>query len=179
MFFVALFIEHFCVRKFLFLSEGANIIHRWCYGKFPSLGFLGFVTSGLLNLQMGISLYFEFVADPPFFCLFACRMARGHEETSTSQVGHKRGTSRETPSVSSLVAAMSIEEFRSFSQVPIVIKLEVSYGMTTPTIGGADDVVYFTREQFSVGLRFPIPSLVNQCLHFTRAPPVLIHPNVF
>ena len=106
-------------------------------------------------------------------------MERGHEETSTSPVGHKRGTPRETPSVRSLVAAMSIEEFRSFNQVPIVIKLEVSDDMTTPTIGGSDDVVYFTREQFYVGLRFPIPSLVNQCLHFTRAPPALIHPNVF
>ena len=49
----------------------------------------------------------------------------------------------------------------------------------TPTIGGADNVVYFTREQFSAGLRFPIPSLVKQFIHFTRAPPMLIHLNVF
>ena len=42
-------------------------------------------------------------------------MARGHEEASTSQVVRKRGTPRETPTVSSLVAAMSVEELRSFS----------------------------------------------------------------
>ena len=50
---------------------------------------------------------------------------------------------------------------------------------TALTIGGANNVVYFTREQFAVGLRFPIPSLVKQSLHFTRAPPTLIHLNVF
>ena len=44
---------------------------------------------------------------------------------------------------------------------------------------GADNVVYFTREQFSTGLRFLIPSLLKQLLHFTKAPLALIHPNVF
>ena len=29
-----------------------------------------------------------------------------------------------------------------------------------------------------VGLRFPMPALVKQNLHFTRAPPALVHPNV-
>ena len=77
------------------------------------------------------------------------------------------------------MAVMSIEELRSFCQVPVVICLEVSNSMAALTLGGADNVVYFTREQFSTGLRFPIPSLVKQFLHFTRAPSALIHPNVF
>ena len=55
-------------------------------------------------------------------------MERGHEETSTSQAGRKRGTLWETPIVSILVAAMSIEELRSFSQVPTDIRLEVADG---------------------------------------------------
>ena len=38
--------------------------------------------------------------------------------------------------------------------------------------------MYFTREQLVVGLRFPISSQVKQLLHFSRAPPALIHPNV-
>ena len=42
----------------------------------------------------------------PFF-LFACRMERGHEEVSTSQARRRRGIPRETPTVCSLVAAMS------------------------------------------------------------------------
>ena len=84
-------------------------------------------------------------------------MARGYEEASTSQAVRKRGTPRETPTASSLVSAMSVEELRSFSQVHIVIRLEVSKDTVVPTIGGADNVVYFIREQFAAGLRFPIP----------------------
>ena len=70
--------------------------------KVPSLRFLGLVTSGLSNLQRGISFVFlrfcrlHFLMGLKlilFLCLFACRMARGHEETSISQAGCKRGTS--------------------------------------------------------------------------------------
>ena len=154
----------------------------------PSPGLLGFVTSGLSNLQRGISFvfqgscclhYLKILKLVPFFYLFACRMARGQKETSTSQAGRKKGTPLETPTASSLVAAMSVKELRSFSQVPTDISLELSNGTTASTIGGANNVVYFTREQFATGLRFPIPSLVNRFLHFTRAPPAVIHPNFF
>ena len=119
--------------------------------------------------------------DPLFFSLFlfAYRMARGHEEVSTSQAGHRRGTPRETPTTSNLVVAMSVEELRSYSQIPIEISLETSDGATTTTVGEVDNVIYFTREQFVAGLHLPVPSLVKQFLHFTRAPPTLIHLNVF
>ena len=73
-------------------------------------------------------------------------MTRGHEEASTSQAGSKRGTPRETPTVSFLVLAMSVEDLRSFRQVPISIRLETSGGATTSTMGMADNVIYFTRE---------------------------------
>ena len=81
--------------------------------------------------------------------------------------------------VTSLVIVMSIEELRSFRQVPATVGLEVSDDMATSTIGVADNAVYFTREHFTAGLSFPVLSLVKQFLHFTKAPPVLIHPNVF
>ena len=51
---------------------------------------------------------------PPFF-LSACGMVRGHKEVSTSQVGHRRGAPQDTPTISSLVAAMSAEELRLYS----------------------------------------------------------------
>ena len=70
-------------------------------------------------------------------------MVRGHEEASTSQVGRKRGSPKETPTVSSLVATMSVEDLRSFRQVPPAIRLEVSDGTTTSTMGVADNIVYF------------------------------------
>ena len=50
---------------------------------------------------------------------------------------------------------------------------------TTSTVGEADNAIYFTREQLVVELRFPVSSLVKQFLYFTRAPPALVHLNVF
>ena len=67
-------------------------------GASPSQRFLGLVTSELLNLQRRISFVFRGFCHLhclmglkliPNFSLFACRMARGHEETSTSQAGCK------------------------------------------------------------------------------------------
>ena len=74
---------------------------------------------------------------------------------------------------------MSMEELRSFFRVPDCIILELSDGPTFSTIGEADNAVYFTWEQFAAGLCFPVSLLVKQFLHVTRAPPALIHPNVF
>ena len=106
-------------------------------------------------------------------------MVKGHEKVLTSQVRRMRGTPRETPTTNSLVSAMSTEELRLYSQIYVEINLETSDGATTTTVGEADNVVYFTPEQFAAGLCLPIPSLVKQFLHFTWAPSALIHPNVF
>ena len=78
--------------------------------------------------------------------LFACRMMIGQEETSTSQVGHRKGSSRELPTASSLVASMSMEELRSFCRVLDYISLELSDRPARSTIREADNIVYFTRE---------------------------------
>ena len=151
------------------------------------MGFLGLVISGLSNDQSSISsispgfkrLHCFKALKLIIFFFFACSMARGQEETSTSQARRKRGTPRESLTASSPVAVMSIEELRSFCQVPANISLELSDEVVVSTIGGADNVVYFTREQFAAEIRFPISSLVKQFLYFTQAPPTLIHPNVF
>ena len=65
--------------------------------------------------------------DPLFFSffLFACRIARGHEEVSISQTRHRRGAPQETPTPSSLVTAMSVEELRLYNQIPVEILLSV------------------------------------------------------
>ena len=46
------------------------------------------------------------------------------------------------------------------------------------TLGGEHNGVFFTREHLAAGLRFPVPAIVKQFLHFTRGLPALIHPNV-
>ena len=76
-------------------------------------------------------------------------MARGQEETSTSQVGRKRGPNRELPSASSLVSSMSMEELRSFCHIPDSITLELSNDLVASTVGEVDSAVYFTLEKFS------------------------------
>ena len=70
---------------------------------------------------------------------------------------------------------MSMEEVRSFCQIPDIISLETSDGPAVSAIGEADSAVYFTREQFEAGLHFPVSSLVKQFLHVSQAPPALIH----
>ena len=82
------------------------------------------------------------------------------------------------PYVSSIISSLSMEELRSYCQIPNNIDFELPNGPTEPTIDEEDSVVYFTREQLATRLRFPISSLVKQFLHFSGAPPALIHPNV-
>ena len=42
----------------------------------------------------------------------------------------------------------------------------------------ADNAVYFSKEQFNAGLRFPLPSLFKEFLHFTQIPSAYVHPNI-
>ena len=60
---------------------------------------------------------------------------RGQEETSTSQVVRRKGSSQESPTASSLRSSMSMEELRSFCRVPDGISLELSDESTLSTIG--------------------------------------------
>ena len=82
-------------------------------------------------------------------------MARGQEETSISQAKRRSGPSWETPSASSLLSSLSMEELRSYCQIPTNIKFEFPNGPIESTVNEEDGVVYFTREQLEVELRFP------------------------
>ena len=81
--------------------------------------------------------------------------------------------------MSSLMSSMLLDELRSFYHIPDNVSLELSDGPACSTVGQADNAVFFTREQFAVGLHFPVSLLVKQFLHVTRAPPAIIHLNVF
>ena len=114
----------------------------------------------------------------PLWLLSACSMRRGQEKTSTSLAGRRRRPSRSTPFASSIISSLSGEELRSYCQIPSNIDFELSNDPAELTMGHENNVVYFTWEQLAAKLRFPVSSLVKQFLHFTRAPPALIHPNV-
>ena len=88
-------------------------------------------------------------------------MTRGEEEASTSRVERRRGALLGIAHYKQFVAAMSVEELRSFCQVPTDVSLELLDGVVVSTVGWADNTVYFTREQFATRLRFPISSLVK------------------
>ena len=110
--------------------------------------------------------------------LSACSMARGQEETSTSQVGRRRGLGWDMPFASSIISSLSMEELRSYCHILDNIDLELPDGPVESTIDKEDDAVYFTREQLAAGLRFPVLSLIKQFLHFSGVPPALVHPNI-
>ena len=66
----------------------------------------------------------------------------------------------------------------AYCEVPDNIDLRLMDRTDESTLGGEHNGVFFTREHLAVGLRFPVPAPVKQFLHFTRAPPALIHPYV-
>ena len=73
--------------------------------------------------------------------LSACSMEKGQEETSTSQAGRR---SRDTPSARNLIFSLSMEELRSYYQIPNNIDFELSDGPAESIIDEEDNVVYFT-----------------------------------
>ena len=78
--------------------------------------------------------------------LSACSMARGQEETSISQARRRRGSSRESLSASSIISSLSMDEVRSYCQIPEDIDNELSEGPIESTMGEEYNVVFFTRE---------------------------------
>ena len=55
-------------------------------------------------------------------------MARGQEETSTSQAGRKRGPTRGTPSTRNIIYSLSMEELRAYCEIPDDIDVMLSEG---------------------------------------------------
>ena len=103
-------------------------------------------------------------------------MARGQKETSTS--GRQGERTRAAPSASSIIASPMMEELKAYCEVPDNIDLKLMDRADESTLDGEHNGVFFTREHLAVGLRFPVPAIVKQFLHFTRAPPAFVHPNV-
>ena len=71
---------------------------------------------------------------PPFFCL----LVEWQEVKRRLQVGRRKGPGRKSPSAISLVSSMSLEELKSFCQVPDGISLELSDGPAVSTVGEGD-----------------------------------------
>ena len=70
-----------------------------------------------------------------------------------------------------------MEELKAYCDVPNNIDLKLMDRADESTLDGDHNDVFFTREHLAAGLHFLMPAIVKQFLHFTRAPPTLIHPN--
>ena len=71
-----------------------------------------------------------------------------------------------------------MEELKAYYEVPEDIDLRLMERVDDSMLGGEHNGVFFTREHLAANLRFPVPAIVKQFLHFIGAPPALIHPNV-
>ena len=115
------------------------VCYNW--GVFPLLGRLMSVLTLLPVWYYGMELTPLLSV---LLLLSACSMARGQEETSTSQVGRRRGPGRDTPSVSNIISSLSKEKLRSYCQIPD--NIDKGDGPAESTINEGDGAVYFTRE---------------------------------
>ena len=72
---------------------------------------------------------------------------------------------------------LSVKEFRERFCIPNGVLLEFLDGEAVSTEKVEGNVISFAKEQFNAGLRFPLPSLFKEFLHFTQIPPAYVHPN--
>ena len=73
---------------------------------------------------------------------------------------------------------LNVREFCERFCIPNGVFVELTDGEAVSTKKSEDNVIFFTNEQFNAGLRFPLPSLVKEFLHFTQIPPAYIYPNM-
>ncbi|RVW72783.1 hypothetical protein CK203_049195 [Vitis vinifera] len=74
---------------------------------------------------------------------------------------------------------LDVEEFRERFCIPNGVSIDlVNEEAAMPTEKGEENVILFTKEQFNAGLRFPLPALFKEFLHFSQIPPIFIHPNL-
>ena len=70
-------------------------------------------------------------------------MARGEEETSTNQAGRRRGPARVARSTSHIVTSLTMEELRTYCEIPDDIDLKLMDKSDESTLGGEHNAVFF------------------------------------
>ncbi|RVW49469.1 hypothetical protein CK203_111151 [Vitis vinifera] len=74
---------------------------------------------------------------------------------------------------------LDAKEFRERFCIPNNVAIELLNGrVLVPSEKAEEKTIIFSKEQFNAGLRFPLPALFKEFLHFTKIPPVFIHPNI-
>ena len=75
---------------------------------------------------------------------------------------------------------LSVKEFRDRFCIPNGVMVEfLNEGEDVVSTEKAEErAITFSKEQFNVGLRFPLSALFKEFLHFSQIPPAFIHPNI-
>ena len=74
---------------------------------------------------------------------------------------------------------LDAKEFRERFCIPNNVAIELLNGrVLVPSEKAEEKTIIFSKKQFNAGLRFPLPALFKEFLHFTQIPPVFIHPNI-
>ncbi|RVW32216.1 hypothetical protein CK203_080075 [Vitis vinifera] len=97
-------------------------------------------------------------------------MSSKKKAASSARVGkaHEKSTDK-----------LSVKEFRDRFCIPNGVIVEfLNEEDVVSTEKAEQDTVIFSKEQFNAGLRFPLLALFMEFLHFTKIPPVFIHPNI-
>ncbi|RVW76740.1 hypothetical protein CK203_047555 [Vitis vinifera] len=88
-------------------------------------------------------------------------------------------TSRASEVHEKVTDKLDAKEFRERFCIPNSVAIELLNGrVLVPTDKSEERTIIFSKEQFNAGLRFPLPALFKEFLHFTQIPPVFIHPNI-
>ncbi|RVW32735.1 hypothetical protein CK203_086313 [Vitis vinifera] len=67
---------------------------------------------------------------------------------------------------------LNAKEFRERFLIPHDVLIDlVNEEAAMPTEKGGKNAILFTKEQFNAGLRFPLPALFKEFLHFSQIPP--------
>ena len=75
--------------------------------------------------------------------------------------------SSEGARVEKSVDKLSVKEFRECFCIPNGVLLEFLDGEAVSTEKAEGNAISFAKEQFNAGLRFPLPPLFKEFLHFT------------
>ena len=95
---------------------------------------------------------------------------------SATQEATSSGSS-EGARVEKSVDKLSVKEFRERFCIPNGVLLEFLDGEAVSTEKAEGNAISFAKEQFKARLRFLLPPLFKEFLHFTQIPPAYIHPN--
>ena len=70
-------------------------------------------------------------------------MTRGEEGTSTSQAGSRLGPVQGTRYTSHIVSSLTVEELRSYCEIPEDIDLKLMDELNESTLGGEHNAMFF------------------------------------